>query len=354
MAAARAGLGPAPARLESARAGPVRRRRSARCVSNARRALSFGRLRCRRGGGVSWPDAVRRVSPDALGVSSRAALDRPSVLQAAALLHTDVAASFWRRGRNEDASSHIELARRFAEASAGPSEASDIFRRRWYLGAALLHARHLAPGEAIAFFDRATRAAPNDVAILTAKAWLHERVALFPGLSRGASLARVEATRNRHLAEAPVWRVRLLPRIPRRPRLLCVWDGSKRCAAGSLKRAASSKTSSLAARAVGNSSTSAGSFSAPFASGREGGMMLQPCIRRRRCCRRTDSRHALPSRFFTRNPGTSDVRSKPWRPVVSPRPERRLENDPWADYLLGPIPFGDLVLDALRVEVRRP
>jgi tetratricopeptide (TPR) repeat protein len=288
--------------------------------------------------------------------SSRAAppwIDRLFV-QAAALLHTDLAASFWRRGRNEDASSHIELARRFAEASAGASEASDIFRRRWYLGAALLHARHLAPGEAIAFFDRATRAAPNDVAILTAKAWLHERVALSPGLSRGASLARVEATRNRHLADASSLARAALAADP------TATEASLRLGRIETLRGRLPEASGILEGVVARGT---GSWQQQYI-----GRLLLGAVRERQG--RRDDAAAVYQEAALLSPDGQSARvalallhqesgdfgraAEAMRPVVSPRTKRRLENDPWADYLLGPIPFGDLVLDALRVEVRRP
>ncbi len=280
-------------------------------------------------------------------------IDR-SFIETAALLHIDVAARLWRRDLYQDASSHVEVARRFAEASTTPSATGDGFRRRWYLGAALLHARHVAPNEATAFFERALQAAPDDIAILTAASWLHERLALLPGLNRGAALAAIEVTRDRHLAEAA-----------RLARVALATDPSATEASLRLGRVETERghlvvASNILENVVAREATSAHE--------RYIGLLLLGGVRERQGQREAAAANyqqavtqwpegqsarvalALVLRESGNLTGAGDIMT----PLLSPRVERVRITDPWANYLLGPIPFGDLVLEALRVEVRRP
>ena len=100
--------------------------------------------------------------------------------RAAAMLHVDAADELWSDGLEQAAMSQVEVAMRWADVAARSPEPEGAFRRRWYLGAALLVFEHGGYRAALSFVDRALETLPDDVPLLTTAAWLNEQVALAP------------------------------------------------------------------------------------------------------------------------------------------------------------------------------
>ena len=129
------------------------------------------------------PEGLRQskmgVPPEARG---RVTAD----MRAAAMLHTDTAAAFWRINRRV-ALQHIDLARAWADAA---DMEFPLFRRKWYRGAGLLMVEHGAvDGDVVPAYTHLARACetfPDDVALLTTTAWLEERAGLAPAKGNAA------------------------------------------------------------------------------------------------------------------------------------------------------------------------
>ncbi len=100
--------------------------------------------------------------------------------RAAAMLHVDAADELWSNGLGQAAMSQIEVAIRWADLAARNPEPEGTFRRRWYLGVALLVFERGGWRAALTFVDRACDSLPDDVPLLTTAAWLNEQVALAP------------------------------------------------------------------------------------------------------------------------------------------------------------------------------
>jgi tetratricopeptide (TPR) repeat protein len=154
-------------------------------------------------------EALLRLGPDGLKQSA-AAIQRGSTAdpRAAAMLHTDSAEAFWRINRTTSLR-HLDLARAWAESAAGTLQG---FRPRWYLAAGLLLVErgsqdgNLDP--AFDHFEAASRAMPHDIAILTATAWLMERMALAPAprnLARGGQALLSRRMKQQYLIRASTW-----------------------------------------------------------------------------------------------------------------------------------------------------
>ena len=111
--------------------------------------------------------------------------------RAAAMLHVDAADELWSNGLGQAAMSQIEVGMRWADLAARNPEPEGAFRRRWYLGVALLVFERGGWHAALSFVDRACDSLPDDVPLLTTAAWLNEQVALAPGRPGEQRRARV-------------------------------------------------------------------------------------------------------------------------------------------------------------------
>ncbi|TDI22410.1 MAG: hypothetical protein E2P06_12775 [Acidobacteria bacterium] len=118
------------------------------------------------------------------------------LFRAAAMLHVDTADDLWSIGLASAATSHIEVAIRWADLGARRPEPDGSFRRRWYLGVGLLVFERGGWRAALSFVDLACEALPDDVPLLTTAAWLNEQGALAPVRLRDARVAGVRAAQG--------------------------------------------------------------------------------------------------------------------------------------------------------------
>ena len=102
------------------------------------------------------------------------------LFRAAAMLHVDTADALWSTGLESAATSHLEIAMRWADLGARSPEPDGSFRRRWYLGVGLLAFERGGWMTGLSFIDLACEALPDDVPLLTTAAWLNEQFALAP------------------------------------------------------------------------------------------------------------------------------------------------------------------------------
>ena len=128
--------------------------------------------------------AVRSASPGELRYIHGEGDPSVTQVRAAAMLHTDTADALWPTDVGL-ALSHIEMARhwaRFSETYLEETWNGSRFRRRWTLAAGLLLVERGAYEGSIEpareYFDRASEDLSDDIPILTASAWLEQRVAL--------------------------------------------------------------------------------------------------------------------------------------------------------------------------------
>ena len=122
-------------------------------------------------------DRVRPPDARVTGTDAEPALNE-QLFRAAAMLHTDVADRLWSRGRERAANEQLEVAVRWIDLSIRSPEPMDTFRRRWYLGVTLLAFERGGWQAGVAFVEVATARVPDDVAVRTTAAWMHEELAL--------------------------------------------------------------------------------------------------------------------------------------------------------------------------------
>lgn len=162
--------------------------------------LRLGRTEVRR-----TVDAVRDRDAGRAGPDANPSLNE-RLFRLAAMLHTDAAEASWSTGRQQDALFHVDIARRWADVEGVTPSSAGSFRRRWYLAAGLLVFEQGGWGPALAYFDRACEALPDDAPLLTTAAWLHERFALspvaVPGDARETGLLDAQRAKRRSLSEA--------------------------------------------------------------------------------------------------------------------------------------------------------
>ena len=150
-------------------------------------------------------DRVREPDTRLPGTDAEPALNE-RLFRAAAMLHLDAAGLLRSRGLHRDAEEQVELAVRWVNLNARDPEPLGSFRRRWFLGAALLAFEHGGWRDGVTFTDLACELLPDDVALLTAAAWFNEGLALAPvdavELERGGLRRLQERKRGRLLAAA--------------------------------------------------------------------------------------------------------------------------------------------------------
>ena len=150
-------------------------------------------------------DRVREPDTRLTGTDAEPALNE-RLFRTAAMLHLDVAGRLRSRGLHRDAEEQVELAIRWVNLNARDPEPLGSFRRRWFLGAALLAFEHGGWQDGVTFTDLACELLPDDVALLTAAAWFNEGLALAPvdatELERGGLRRLQERKRGRLLAAA--------------------------------------------------------------------------------------------------------------------------------------------------------
>ena len=150
-------------------------------------------------------DRVREPDTRLTGTDVEPALNE-RLFRTAAMLHLDVADLLRSRGLHRGAEEQVEIAIRWVNLSAREPEPFGSFRRRWFLGAALLAFEHGGWQDGVTFTDLACELLPDDVALLTAAAWLNEGLALAPvdatDLERGRLPWLQERQRSRLLAAA--------------------------------------------------------------------------------------------------------------------------------------------------------
>ena len=118
------------------------------------------------------------------------------LFRAAAMLHVDAADALWSTGLGSAATSHIEIAIRWADLGARSPEPDGSFRRRWYLGTGLLAFERGGWVTGLSVIDLACEALPDDVPLLTTAAWLNEQFALAPVRLSDATAAGVRDARS--------------------------------------------------------------------------------------------------------------------------------------------------------------
>ena len=150
-------------------------------------------------------DRVREPDTRLTGADAEPALNE-RLFRAAAMLHLDAAERLRARGLHLDAEDQIEIAVRWVNLTARDPEPAASFRRRWFLGAALLAFEHGGWQDGVAFTELACALLPDDVALLTASAWFNEGLALAPvdaeELERDGLPRLRERKRSRLLAAA--------------------------------------------------------------------------------------------------------------------------------------------------------
>lgn len=150
-------------------------------------------------------DRVRAPDARPTGTDADPALNE-RLFRAAAMLHLDAAELLRTRGLHRDAEDQVEIAVRWVNLSARDPEPVGSFRRRWFLGAALLAFEYGGWRDGATFTDLACELLPDDAALLTASAWFNEGLALAPvepGEPEGTDLSRLqERKRSRLLAAA--------------------------------------------------------------------------------------------------------------------------------------------------------
>ena len=149
-------------------------------------------------------DRVREPDTRLTGADAEPALNE-RLFRAAAMLHLDVAELLRSRGLHRGAEDQLEIAIRWVNLSARDPEPVGSFRRRWFLGAALLAFEYGGWQDGVTFSDLACGLLPDDVALLTAAAWFNEGLALAPldatELERG-DLPRLQARKRSRLLAA--------------------------------------------------------------------------------------------------------------------------------------------------------
>ena len=150
-------------------------------------------------------DRVREPDTRLTGTDADPALNE-RLFRAAAMLHLDVAELLRSRGLHRDAEDQLEIAIRWVNLSERDPEPIGSFRRRWFLGAALLAFERGGWQDGVTFTDLACELLPDDVSLLTAAAWFNEGLALAPldaaELERGGLSRLQERKRSRLLAAA--------------------------------------------------------------------------------------------------------------------------------------------------------
>ena len=150
-------------------------------------------------------DRVRAPDARPTGTDADPALNE-RLFRAAAMMHLDAAGLLRSRGLHRDAEEQLEIAMRWVNLSARDPEPVGSFRRRWFLGAALLAFEYGGWRDGVTFTDLACELLPDDVALLTAAAWFNEGLALAPvdpgDLERGGLARLQERKRSRLLAAA--------------------------------------------------------------------------------------------------------------------------------------------------------
>ena len=124
-------------------------------------------------------DRVREPDTRLTGTDFEPALNE-RLFRTAAMLHLDVADLLRSRGLHRGAEEQVEIAIRWVNLSAREPEPFGSFRRRWFLGAALLAFEHGGWQDGVTFTDLACELLPDDVPLLTAAAWFNEGLALAP------------------------------------------------------------------------------------------------------------------------------------------------------------------------------
>lgn len=150
-------------------------------------------------------DRVREPDTRLTGAEAEPALNE-RLFRAAAMLHLDAAERLRARGLHRDAEDQLEIAMRWVNLTARDPEPVASFRRRWFLGAALLAFEHGGWRDGVTFTELACALLPDDVALLTASAWFNEGLALAPvdpeELERDGLPRLQERKRSRLLAAA--------------------------------------------------------------------------------------------------------------------------------------------------------
>ena len=150
-------------------------------------------------------DRLREPDTRLTGTDADPALNE-RLFRAAAMLHLDVADLLRSRGLHRGGGEQVELAVRWANLNAREPEPVGSFRRRWFLGAALLAFEHGGWQDGVTFTELACELLPDDVALLTAAAWFNEGLALAPvdpaELERGLLPRLRERKRSRLRAAA--------------------------------------------------------------------------------------------------------------------------------------------------------
>lgn len=150
-------------------------------------------------------DRVREPDIRLTGTDADPALNE-RLFRAAAMLHLDVAELLRLRGLHRDAEDQLEIAIRWVNLTEREPEPIGSFRRRWFLGAALLAFERGGWQDGVTFTDLACDLLPDDVALLTAAAWFNEGLALAPvdpsELERGGLPRLQERKSSRLLAAA--------------------------------------------------------------------------------------------------------------------------------------------------------
>ena len=150
-------------------------------------------------------DRVRESDTRLTGTDADPALNE-RLFRAAAMLHLDVAELLRSRGLHGGAEDQIEIAIRWVNLAVRDPEPIGSFRRRWFLGAALLAFQYGGWQDAVTFTDLACDLLPDDVALFTTAAWFNEGLALAPmdpsELERGGLSRLQERKRSRLLAAA--------------------------------------------------------------------------------------------------------------------------------------------------------
>ncbi len=150
-------------------------------------------------------DRVREPDERLTGTDAEPALNE-RLFRTAAMLHLDVAGLLRSRGLHRDAENQVELGIRWVNLNARAPEPIGSFRRRWFLGAALLAFEHGGWQDGVTFTDLASELLPDDVALLTTAAWFNEGLALAPvdasEIERGRLSWLQERKRSRLLAAA--------------------------------------------------------------------------------------------------------------------------------------------------------
>lgn len=308
-------------------------------------------------------DAVQRLAglADAESrVGGELSID-PALVRAAAVLHADAAAEAWTRQDAERAGRHIASGELLIEALAGRRSTAGPFIRRWYLATALITARHAGPEATLDYFDRITKEVPGDAALLTAAGWFAERLSFARAVEprRWLTVARSipdvrrqqEEVRRRHQRRAIQWFTAALEAHPGAP------GATVRLARLEASRGRDQQARALLAPLVarddvprlvayvarlllGNVCERSGQAGEAERLYGEAIALAPPG---------QSARLALARLKYAADPDTAAEAVAGFLSSATDVPG----SDPWADYQLAYLPLGTLLLDELRLEVRR-